>query len=103
MNIEFEWDSGNLKKMDLIRKSGREFTIQELESVFYDDSAITEKTTFDFITGEQRYIIYGKSNQNSVICVMFVVRNHKIRIFNFWKAKGSKLKKYNEKIRRMEN
>lgn len=102
MNYLFEWDTANLTKMELVKKSGRNFTISELESVFYDKNSITEKTTIDFITSEQRYIIYGKSNENRIICVIFVVRT-KIRIFNFWKAKGSKLKKYNEKIRGMEN
>ena len=102
MNWQFEWDTGKLSKMELVKKSGRIFTVSELESVFEDKNAITEKTTLDFITGEQRFIVYGKSSEDRVICVIFVIRT-KIRIFNFWKLKGLKLKKYYEKIRRMES
>lgn len=36
----------------------------------------------------------GVSNQMRVLCVIFVVRDGVIRIFNVWRAKQTALKKY---------
>lgn len=73
------------------------FTREEMESVFADPFRIVETTHPDPITGETRYIAYGRSIEEQVISVIFVVRNRRIRIFNVWKTKGSKLKRYHEK------
>lgn len=96
-HYEFEWDSGNLTKMDAVRRSGRFFTREEMESVFADPFRRVETTHPDPITGETRYIAYGRSSEEQVISVIFVIRNRRIRIFNVWKTKGRKLKHYHEK------
>lgn len=99
--FRFEWDSGNLEKLDKVRASGRDFTQDELESAFYDPNQIIGETYSDEISGEPRYICIGMSNLNRVINVVFVKRTDadgepKLRIFNASKTKGNKLKTYNE-------
>jgi len=94
---EFEWDSGNLTKMEAVLRSGRFFTREEMESIFDDPLRIVETTDPDPITGETRLIAFGLSNQGQVISVIFVLRNRRIRIFNVWKTKGNKLKRHHEK------
>ena len=97
MAYQFEWDSGNLSKLELVRKSGRLIYREEIESVFTDPNRLINKSYLDPISGEQRYIAIGNSNQNQVLSVVFVVRNGKIRVFNVWRTKGAKLKTYHEK------
>lgn len=98
----FEWDSGNLQKMALIRQSGREISVSEVESVFEDPSKLTQLSYPDPNTGEPRYLTWGMSNQNRVISVIFVTRAGKIRVVNTWKTKGSKLKQYHAE-KKLEN
>ena len=93
--MEFEWDIGNLSKLDLVAKSGRKYFPDEIESVFYDEYKIVNTANEDPISGEKRFYVIGLSNLNNILVVIFVARNGKIRIFNAWKAKGSKLKLYN--------
>lgn len=92
----FEWDNGNLSKLDLVRQSGRIFYPDEIESVFEDVNQIITETYSDAKTGEERYMIRGMSNQNRVVSVIFVVRQpgNRIRVLNVWKTKGAKLKEY---------
>lgn len=90
----FQWDAGNLTKLELVHKSGRNFTIDEAESVFADPDRLIETASPDNKTGEQRYKATGLSNQNRVISVIFVLRVGQIRIFNVWKAKQTALKNY---------
>lgn len=92
----FEWDEGNLSKMNLIRESGRFFEQFEIESAFEDGNQIITQTYNDPQTEEERYMLRGTSNQNRVISVIFVVRQpgDRIRVLNVWKTKGAKLKEY---------
>ena len=94
----FEWDEGNLSKLELVRQSGRIFYQAEIESVFDDANQLITLTYNDPKTGEERYMIRGMSNQNRVVSVIFVVRqpDDRIRVLNVWKTKGAKLKEYNE-------
>lgn len=99
--FRFEWDSGNLEKMEKVRASGRDFTQDELESAFHDPYKQILETYPDEISGEPRYLCIGRSNLNRVINVVFVKRTDadgqpKLRIFNAAKTKGTKLKAYNE-------
>lgn len=101
--IEFDWDIGNLSKLDLVAKSGRKYYPDEVESVFYDEYKIIGTATEDPISGEKRFYVIGQSNLNNILVVIFVARNGKVRIFNAWKAKGAKLKQYNnEKNEKLE-
>ncbi len=99
--FRFEWNFGNLQKLEKVKASGRDFTRDELESIFNDTNKIIGETTTDPISGEQRYICIGLSNLSRVLSVIFVSRidsdgEPTIRIFNGWKTKGSKLKLYHE-------
>lgn len=101
--IDFDWDSGNLSKLDLVVKSGRKYYPDEIESVFYDEYKIIGTAKEDLISGEKRFYAIGQSSLKNILVVIFVVRNGKIRVFNAWKAKGAKLKKYNnEKSKQLE-
>lgn len=102
MTYQFEWDNANLAKIDLVKKSGRIFSINEIESVFEDENKHFEESYPDVLTNEQRYQVTGKSNKGIILIITFVFRNRKIRVFNVWRAKQTKLKKYNEKVRNLE-
>ena len=92
--MEFEWNEGNLSKLEKIRISGRNLTVDETESVFEDPSRLFRTSYPDEKTGEPRYRVTGLSNQNRIISVIFVIRDGRIRIFNAWKAKQTALKEY---------
>ncbi len=92
--MEFEWDEGNLTKLEKVRSSGRNLTVDETESVFDDPNRLFRTSYPDEKTGEPRYRVTGLSNQNRIISVIFVIRAGKIRIFNAWKAKQTALKEY---------
>lgn len=74
MMFRFEWDTGNLEKLNKVRASGRDFTQDELESAFHDPDKIIGETYADDISDEPRYICIGMSNLNRVINVVFVKR-----------------------------
>lgn len=90
----FQWDAGNLNKLDQVKQSGRNVTVDEIESVFSDPDHLTETSYPDPKTGEPRYKITGLSNLNRVISVIFVLRDGQIRVFNVWRAKQTALKNY---------
>jgi len=92
--MEFYWDEGNLNKLEKVRNSGRNLTVDETESVFVDPDRLLMTSYPDEKTGEARYKVTGLSNQNRVISVIFVIRDGKIRIFNVWKAKQTALREY---------
>lgn len=92
--MEFEWDEGNISKLEKVRNSGRNLTVDETESVFDDPKRLFRTSYPDEKTGELRYKVTGMSNQNRLISVIFVLRDGKIRIFNAWKAKQTALKEY---------
>lgn len=92
--MQFQWDAGNIAKLEKVRNSGRNMTVDEIESVFADPDRLIETASPDDKTGEQRYKATGLSNQNRVISVIFVIRNGEFRIFNVWKTKQTTLKKY---------
>ncbi len=82
--------------MDLVRKSGRLFTIDEIERVFDDPDLLIFSTYPDPVSDEPRYLAIGLCNTGIVLTVTFVVRTGIVRVFNVWKAKGSKIKQYHE-------
>lgn len=90
----FQWDAGNLTKLDQVKQSGRNLTVDEIESVFIDPDRLIETSYPDDKTGEPRYKVTGLSNLNRVISVIFVLRDGQIRVFNGWRAKQTTLKKY---------
>jgi len=92
--MPFQWDAGNLTKLDNVKRSGRDLTVDEIESVFADPDRLIETSYPDSKTGEPRYKVTGLSNLNRVISVIFVLRDGQIRVFNGWRAKQTTLKNY---------
>lgn len=75
--IEFEWDSGNFDKN--IEKHG--IKNEESESVFFDNESIIIDDAKHSIL-EPRYQIYGESNNDRFITVIFTIRKNKVRIIS---------------------
>jgi uncharacterized DUF497 family protein len=100
--IEFEYDYGNLAKFQKVKASGRDIALEELESIFEDQFCITDYSSLDSLTFEERFITFGMSNQNQVLTVIYVIREGKIRPFNVWKTKRAKLKQYYEERQKLE-
>lgn len=95
MKKKFNWDQGNLKKID---KNNRDISLTEIESVFSDPFAI--HTDDKYVDGEQRYLANGMSNQGRLISVIYVYRKDKIRPITAWPtSKGKKRKVYYEQFR----
>jgi uncharacterized protein len=87
----FEWDSGNMLKS--VTKHNISNT--EAESCFNDNLAITladERHS----EGEERFFLYGKSNEGNVIVNCFTVRNGMIRIISSRKANRKERKIYEQ-------
>ena len=100
--IEFEYDEGNLAKFQKVKASGRDISLEELESVFVDPFCITDYSYSDYLTFEERYITFGISNQNQVLTVIYVIREGKIRPSNVWKNKRAKHKQNYEERQKLE-
>lgn len=85
----FEWDSGNMLKS--ITKHS--IYNDEAESCFSDKKALTladEKHSGE----EERFLLYGKSKQGSIIVNCFTIREGKIRIISSRKANKKEIKLY---------
>ena len=75
--IIFEWNSGNLDKSR--RKHG--VTPEEAESVFTDENSLVLPDKKHSII-EKRFAIFGKSDLNRSLYVIFTVRGEKVRIIS---------------------
>ncbi len=100
--IEFEYDEGNLSKFQKVKISGRNISLNELESIFEDSFCITDYSYPDSLTFEERFITFGMSNQNRILTVIYVIRDGKIRPFNVWETKRARLKQYYEERQKLE-
>ena len=58
--LEFDWDTGNIKHL-FEDHPQRKLSIEEIESVFYDQDAIVEENTLNS-RGEHKYVMKGLSN-----------------------------------------
>lgn len=92
--IVFEWDKGNLDKSH--RKHG--VTPEEAESVFTDENSLVLPDKKHSII-EKRFAIFGKSNLNRYLYVVFTVRKEKIRIISARRMHRKEVEKY-EKIKK---
>lgn len=77
---EFQWDSANIKHV-IQDYPERANTIEEVESVFNDPNfrPLPDRVGSQ---GEQQYSGVGRSNQNRLLFVAFVVRKGQIRPFS---------------------
>ena len=89
--IVFEWDKGNLDKSS--RKHG--VTPEEAESVFTnEDSVVLPDETHSAV--EKRFAIFGTSNFNRYVYVIFTIRNNKIRIISARRMHREEVEKYDK-------
>lgn len=87
--LEFEWDEGNSDKSR--RKHG--VTPEEAESVFTDENSIILPDERHSII-EERFAIFGKSDLNRYLYVIFTVRRKKIRIISARRMYREEVGKY---------
>lgn len=88
--IVFEWDSGNTQKN--FKKHGVEN--DESESVFLDkNSVLTEDLKHS--GQEERYQLFGKSNQKRLLTVIYTIRKYHVRIISA-RLMNEKERKYYE-------
>lgn len=75
--VEFDWDRGN------IDKNWEKHRVRdgEAEEVFFDEN---KKLFRDKLHSEEepRYIIFGKTKKDRLLCVVFTVRKNKLRIIS---------------------
>lgn len=77
----FEWDKGNIDKS--YKKHG--ITPNEAEEIFLDENVKIEKD-IKHQQQEKRFIAIGKTTEETILFVVFTVRNNKIRIISGRKA-----------------
>lgn len=93
--LEFEWDKGNKDKSRL--KHG--VTTDEAESIFTnEESVILPDEKHSFV--EKRLAIFGRSELDRHLYVIFTVRGKKIRIISARRMHREEVEKYakNKKI-----
>lgn len=75
--LEFEWDEGNIDK-NLIE---HEVTNQEAEEVFSNEPKLILEDEKHFLI-EKRFMLWGNTNANRKLAVIFTLRDNKIRIIS---------------------
>ena len=92
--ISFDWDEGNLDKSR--RKHG--VTPEETESVFSDENGfiLPDERHSD---QEDRQVLFGKSDQQRHLFVVFTIRDSKVRIISARRMHQKEVEKY-EKIKK---
>lgn len=83
----FDWDEGNLKHIKKHNVSYR-----ECEQVFFNKPAIVNEDK-THSQSEERFRIYGQTNRNRLIFLIFTIRNNKIRVIS---ARDQNKKEQNE-------
>lgn len=73
--VSFDWDDGNLWH---IKKHKVEYS--ESEEIFYDEPVFftDEKHSLH----EKRYAVYGLTDENRLLVIIFTIRKSKIRIIS---------------------
>jgi len=91
--IEFEWDKGNIDK----NKTKHDIENKEAEEIFlckqkfiFKDKLHSQK--------EERLRIFGKTNKNRKLLVVFTIRNKRIRIISARDMNKKEVKFYEKKI-----
>lgn len=74
--LQFDWDQWNEQKNEI--KHG--VSSLEAESVFFDDKLKIFGDMKHKSDHEDRFVCYGKSNENRVLMIGFTIRKSKVRI-----------------------
>jgi uncharacterized DUF497 family protein len=76
--IVFEWDKGNndknIKKHNVSNQEAEEAFINDPKFILSDEKHSSEKET--------RYMLWGITNHNRAITIIFTIRSEKIRIIS---------------------
>lgn len=85
--ILFQWDEGNREKS--LKKHG--VSIQECEEAFADSR---KSTVPDLLhsESEKRFMLFGATNQNRVLTIVFTLREGYVRVIS---ARGANQKEHN--------
>ncbi len=73
--ISFEWDKGNYEKNYL----KHDVNYKEAEEVFLNDD-IMIVPDIRHSNSEERYYVFGKTNDERSLTIAFTIRKHKIRV-----------------------
>ena len=88
--MKFDWDQWNIQKNEL--KHG--VSPIEAESVFFDPKYILHRDNVHSNFREERFILYGKSQEGRILMIGFTVRRGKVRIITARTASKKERKYY---------
>lgn len=91
-SLEFEWDSGNIKKN---MKHGVED--KESEEIFGSKKKFFMKDEKHSLN-EERYMIWGKTKKDRKLTVFFTLRNKKVRIISVRDMNRKERNAYEKKV-----
>lgn len=94
--IGFEWDEGNKYKNE--RKHN--ILQKEAEEIFINFPLLISKSQTK--NKEDRWIAYGKSNENKTLAVVFAVREERIRVISARPQSKKERRVYNEAEERIK-
>ncbi len=93
-NMEgFEWDKGNINKNWI----SHEVLFSETEEVFFNKPL---KIMMDFkhsTDSEKRYQAIGVTNEGRLLCLIFTIRSHRIRVISARDMSRPERSVFNEK------
>lgn len=89
--VAFEWDDGNLDKSR--RKHG--VTPEEAESVFIDENSVVLPDEKHSVF-EKRFAIFGTSNVNRYVYVVFTIRKDNVRVISARRMHRKEIEKYDK-------
>lgn len=92
--IEFEWDEGNIDK-SIIK---HDVSNQEAEEVFNNEPKYILKSRRSSIT-EKRYMLWGATNKDRQLTVIFTLRNSRIRVVSARPISRKERRNYEQKIK----
>lgn len=90
----FDWDKGNIDK----NYKKHSVVYQEAEEVFLNKSIIIfsdEKHS----SIEERFLLWGETNKERKLAVIFTIRNNKVRIISARDMNNKERRRYEEKIK----
>ena len=94
----FEWDSGNTSKS----QEKHNVTISEAESAFQIGKALPLGVEINSLKrDEERLGLIGKSFNNKILFIVFVIRKKKIRIISARLTNKKERNKYEEDLRKI--
>jgi len=92
--LEFEWDEGNIDENWIKHK----VTNKESEEAFENDPKFLIKDS-KHSAKERRFQIWGKTNKNRRLNIIFTIRDSKIRIISAREMNNKERRTYEEKIK----